>query len=254
MISPAHSTAFTSDDFSDIYPQGIECHYWNRARNRIVLREVRHILGHSAAASSHRVLDVGCGTGVVTAFLRTHGIDSWGCDLGVAPPVDEAIAPYLQYGVDASLLPSAFRNTVRLILLLDVLEHLENPNRLLSAIHEAFPALDAVLFTVPARQELFSNYDVRNRHYRRYDHSNIADLDTPHCFHLERWSYFFHGLYIPARLLKFLGIDRQTELRAPKTLLARSAHAMLAKAFVAEEALLPGRWPGSSIRGVLRRI
>jgi len=254
MIQPADSTAFTSDDFSDIYPVGIERHYWTLARNHIILGEVRRLLASSAADEPRVVLDVGCGTGVVTAFLRTHKLDCWGCDLGIAPPVDTQIAPYLMHGTDASQLPAALRHSVRLVLLLDVLEHLEQPHEMLATIHKAFPALESILFTVPARQDLFSNYDVRNRHYRRYDRSNIATLNTPGCFLLERWSYFFHGLYVPARLLKLFGVDRHTEIHAPGTLLARSAHALLANGFIVEEKLLPGGWPGSSIRGVLRRL
>jgi hypothetical protein len=172
----------------------------------------------------------------------------------VAPPVDSATAPFLMPGANAADLPEEFRRSVNMVLLLDVLEHLEDPTQLIRSLYDAFPCVDTILFTVPARLELFSNYDVRNRHFRRYDASNIQGLDTPDCFTLGRWSYFFHALYVPARLMKMAGVDRQTELQAPKSSLTRLAHSAVATGFVIEESVLPGTWPGSSIRGVLKRV
>ena len=254
MTQPALSTAFNAEDFEDIYPEGIERHYWNSARNRIISRAVCARLQPTRSGQLPRVLDVGCGRGIVTAYLRSRGIDCWGCDLGVAPPVDSATASFLMPGANAADLPEPFRLSVSMILLLDVLEHLEDPTELIRSLYHAFPNVDTILFTVPARQELFSNYDVRNRHFRRYDASNIQGLDTPDCFTLGRWSYFFHSLYLPARLLKMAGVDRQTELRAPKSSLSCLAHRAVATGFVIEESLLPAAWPGSSIRGVLNRV
>jgi 2-polyprenyl-3-methyl-5-hydroxy-6-metoxy-1,4-benzoquinol methylase len=66
---PQRST-FTDDDFKDIYPPGIELHYWSHARNQIV-----HRLSSGLVLPRETVLDVGCGTGVVTAFLRRQGVD-----------------------------------------------------------------------------------------------------------------------------------------------------------------------------------
>jgi len=254
MTQPALSTAFNAADFEDIYPEGIERHYWNSARNRIISRAVNARLTPTRSGQLPRVLDVGCGRGIVTAYLRSRGIDCWGCDLGVAPPVDAATAPFLLPGVNAAELPEEFRQSVTMILLLDVLEHLEDPAQLIRSLYHAFPSVDTIVFTVPARQELFSNYDVRNRHFRRYDASNIQGLDTPDCFKLVRWSYFFHALYLPARLMKMAGVDRQTELHSPKSSLSRLAHSAVATGFIIEESILPGAWPGSSVRGVLQRL
>jgi outer membrane protein TolC len=39
-----------------------------------------------------------------------------------------------------------------------------------------------------------------------------------------------------------------------KSSLSRLAHSAVATGFVIEESVLPGTWPGSSIRGVLKRV
>jgi hypothetical protein len=167
--------------------------------------------------------------------------------------MDAATAPFLMLGVGAAHLPPEFRESVGMILLLDVLEHLEDPACLVRSLYQAYPNVEKILFTVPARQELFSNYDVRNRHFRRYDATNIGNLDNPGFFRLRNWSYFFHSLYLPAMLLKRAGIDRRTEIHAPRSGLARLAHELVATGFCIEESIVPRGWPGSSIRGVLVR-
>lgn len=241
------STAFTPDDFTDIYPPGIERHYWNHARNRIIFDLVKPL-----ARPGCLLLDVGCGTGIVTAYLRGRGLDCHGCDLGIAKPIDAETGRVLTYGVDACELPEAFRSTIGLITMLDVLEHIEKPNETLGRLRDAFRNLEHVFFTVPARMDIWSNYDERNRHYRRYDASTVGDLAEQGRFELIDWSYFFHALYFPARLMKILGIDRQTELKPPAAL--RPAHDLLAGGFVIEQKTLPKRMPGSSIYGVLRIV
>lgn len=245
MSTAPSSTAFTAEDFRDIYPAGIERHYWNHARNRIIHRHISRL-----AAPGEQVLDVGCGTGIVTAFLRARGVECQGCDLGHAAPVNPATAPFLRHGIDACDLDVETRRRVRVITLLDVLEHVENPRSLLERLLPSFPALRSVFFTVPARMDIWSNYDERNRHFRRYDRRSVRDLEVPGALQLAQSSYFFHALYVPARLMKLLGIDRQTRLNAPRLGLL---HSIIAAGFVLEERVIPAAWPGSSMYGILER-
>ncbi len=254
MTSPAApGSAFTEQDFHDIYPPGIEYHYWNHARNQIVHATVTAVIGRQPDKLA-RVLDIGCGTGIVTGYLRDAGIDCWGCDLGTAPPFNLQTAPFLMPGQDAQDLPETFRRTVGVVLLLDVLEHLESPAALLSALMRAFPALHTIVVTVPARRDLWSNYDVRNRHYRRYEPDTLSELASAGAWRLLEWRYLFHVLYPAARVLLALRQSRAEVLHAPGSRAARLLHRLVASFFRLESRVLPRQLPGSSLLAVLQRV
>src|ERR1051325_3501464 len=70
-------TAFTDEQYANPYPPGIERSYWHRARNRILLRRLAPVLAPRA-----RILDIGCGPGIVVDHLRREGLDCAGVDLG----------------------------------------------------------------------------------------------------------------------------------------------------------------------------
>src|SRR5689334_7499866 len=60
------------------YSPGVENIYWHLARNRIVEAQIR-------ASGGGRVLDIGCGRGILVDYLVTHGIDCFGVELGQVP-------------------------------------------------------------------------------------------------------------------------------------------------------------------------
>src|SRR5439155_27714 len=57
-------------------------------------------------------------------------------------------------GVAAENLPPAFRNSIEIIVLGDVIEHLAEPVPFLRSLVQAFPALKGFVLAVPARAEL----------------------------------------------------------------------------------------------------
>lgn len=240
-------TGFVDEEFADAYPAGIEHHYWNSARNRIVHRLLRSVMGERGGLC----VEIGCGTGIVTDYLRRNGCNCIGVDIGGAPPCNRVVAPFLRLGVDAFELPEDLRDSTRFILMLDVLEHIERPDAFLSKCRDRFANLSAVLFTVPARMEVWTNYDEYYRHFKRYDHNTIRELFAPADYSLADWGYFFHALYPPARLLTLLKRDRQTRLSAPAFALP---HRLLALAFSIEQMIVPKRMPGTSIYGILKVI
>ncbi|MGV3638599.1 MAG: class I SAM-dependent methyltransferase [Flavobacteriales bacterium] len=237
-IDPS-STAFDPRQFDAIYPPGVERHYWNICRNAILTRAVR-------AAGNGNVLEVGCGKGLVVAHLRAQGIEARGVDLAEVTPLPE-VAAHVRTGVDLFDIGTAHFHDVGIVLLLDVIEHIEHPTDFVERIRAHVPSAHTFIFTVPARQELFSNYDEFNRHFLRYDRTTLRrHVDTTG---KRNWkaSYFFHALYPAAWLvLKWKGA-RETRYVVPKTVLQRLGHRLLGWIFLVEYSVLPGGVPGTSI-------
>ena len=134
------------------------------------------------------------------------------------------------------------------ILLLDVLEHLEDPAAFLSALRPAFPNLRAAVVTVPARQELWSAWDVRFGHQRRFDLPSLAALCADAGWQVQSMRYFFHALY-PVLLGVSRIVGRGTRAVPPR---GRSAlHGLLARLFSFEAGLPVGGIVGSSLIAVV---
>ncbi len=253
MIPLAESPAslFSTDQYADCYPAGIEDGYWTLARNWMVadaLGEARR-RGFWAGGPA---LEIGCGPGIVVQHLRSRGIDAWGVELA-QPQLRSGVAPNIVSGVSFADLPQIFRDEVTAVLLLDVIEHIEDPATFLKAIVAAFPNCRCFLVTVPARQELWSNYDLHYGHHRRYDHNGLATVLDRAGLRSAALRYFFRPLYVGARLLAALDRPRETVLAPPRH---RWLHYLLACGLHGFERLLRpwSSLPGSSLLAIATRV
>jgi 2-polyprenyl-3-methyl-5-hydroxy-6-metoxy-1,4-benzoquinol methylase len=233
-------TEFNIEQFDSIYPKGIENHYWNSAKNRIV----EDVL--SKYRTTANILEVGCGRGVVIKYLLDRGYRIRGVDLAQIP-VDLELNEIIKTGIDVfSLDPIEYRD-VDTILLCDVIEHLEFPELFLLRLKQTFPHLRRFIITVPARQEIFSNYDEFNGHFRRYSRTTLLQDFSKIDGKVNKLTYTYHGLYIPARLLLKSKGQRETNIKAPSGVLQKLVHRILSNYFLLEYMLLPGRWKGTSL-------
>lgn len=237
-------SAFDQEQFKSIYPEGVERHYWNRCRNRVIARMLRRMGAHGP------MLEVGCGKGLVVAALGAMGHDITGVDIAQVDPV-AAAAGRVRAGTDAFDLPGEERQRYRTLLLLDVIEHLEDPPGFVRRLSQAFPSVEWIIVTVPARQELFSAHDTFNRHLRRYDLGLLRRHLDPRGDRPLNAAYFFHGLYPLAWLQARLSKQRR-RFNAPAPGLPSLLHGVLAALLYAEHRMLPGSWPGTSIIAALK--
>lgn len=240
----ATTTAFDHERFDAIYPPGVERHYWNICRNRVIADRLR------AAGAEGPMLEVGCGKGLVVAALRKRGFDITGVELAAVDVVPAAVG-HVTTGTDALRLEEGRRTAVRTILLLDVIEHIEDPVRFLADLRQAYPALRWMVLTVPARQEIFSNYDRFNRHFLRYDRSTLRRHVTSGKEERIRSAYFFHVLYPAARLLLSAKGERKPYFSVPAPGLSSLMHRVIAWCFFLEFRLLPRSWWGTSLIAVV---
>jgi hypothetical protein len=238
-LSDGVGTEFTDDEFDDGYPSGYELHYWNCARSAIV----KDYVG-SVCRSGDTVLEIGSSRGHYVRMLRAAGFDAYGCDLG-NPPVYEDVRDFVFPKTDFANLDVKLRERVTAVLLLDVLEHIERPADFIASILESLPAVRSLIIAVPARQELWSNYDEYCRHFLRYDIRKFREVARDSHLLINTWGYFFHALYVPAWILKKLGLKRATAFPAPKSNFW--LHRLLGYAFWVESRLLPKWVYGTSL-------
>jgi hypothetical protein len=239
------STTYTEDQYDTCYPPGIDNHWWTIARGAQVLRLVR---GENRFGEVF--LEVGCGRGIEVKALRNAGIDVYGVELADVPPL-EGMEPFVSSGVDAVQLPLAERERVTGLLLLDVIEHLPDPATFLKTLESSFPKLSVVVIAVPAAKELWSNYDVFYGHYRRYTTQMLTEMGYDLGWDLKKSGYFFHLLYVPMRILSWLGVERTLVHRAPGQKM-RWLHKLIAYVNRLESSALPQAWMGTSAFAVFR--
>ena len=243
MSNTAVGSAFDQGQFDEAYPPGIEDTYWHLARCRILEKQVR-------AGNGKRVLDVGCGRGIVVEYLLARGIDCYGVELSPVP-VPAHLSGRLQTGVLAEELDETARLATDTIILGDVIEHLPDPVQFLTTLRDAFPNLKSLIVAVPARQELWSNYDEHYGHYRRYDRKMLEETLTASGFIVEESSYMFRLLYLPARLLLAIQKKRSVRLKGAGSL--GLLHQLAARLIEADFHLLPASTYGLSVIGRSRR-
>jgi SAM-dependent methyltransferase len=179
--------------------------FWFRARNRLITWAIaRHFPG------ARSLLEVGCGTGFVlsgiaTAFpgLRLAGSEAATEGLAFA----QARAPgasLLQ--MDARRVP--FRDEFDVVGAFDVIEHIEDDRAVLAEMRAAAVPGGGVLLTVPQHPWLWSEYDARAGHLRRYRARELAAKIAGAGLEIVRMASFV------ALLLPFMYLSRRAQ-RAP---------------------------------------
>jgi SAM-dependent methyltransferase len=149
-----------------------ERHWWFRARRRALLE-----LGTSLLPPAGRLVDVGCGTGAdVASFSPSYdrrGIDASETAIAFARERHEGVR------FEVGALPGAGADTIGsadLVLLCDVLEHIERDEEFLVWLMATMKPGAHLLITVPADPRLWSPHDEVYGHYRRYTAASLSAL------------------------------------------------------------------------------
>ena len=153
------------------YRELYERHWWWRAREELVLATLER---WRPAEGWRAILDVGCGDGLffekLSPFGQVEGIEMdptgirrdgpWAERIRIGP-FDESFQPGKKYS---------------LLLMLDVLEHFQDP---VGALGRALALLEPhgrILLTVPAFLLLWTSHDELNHHRTRYTRRSLASL------------------------------------------------------------------------------
>ncbi len=152
-------------------------------------RAMRSFLGD---ITSTEVLDVGAGSGIFSRQLL--GDDICKSAICVDPNYVEETQE-LHNGKKISFVKSIDNTTQKLVLMMDVLEHVEDDVALLKSYSDSMPDDGVILITVPAFQFLWSGHDVFLEHYRRYDIKAIEETIIAAGLTPVKSRYFFGSLF-----------------------------------------------------------
>ncbi len=176
-------------------------HPWETVRIKIIKRLLQPLLEHEVNNGS--VLDIGCGDAYVIQQLAAcwPSFNYIGIDSAFTDDFIEEIKNRLSSLKDVSFYSNLSDiqefDTVRVALLLDVLEHVENDKALLADVALRLQKRGYVLITVPAFQKLYCRHDKWLGHVRRYSRRELQDCIQAAGLTPLASGYFFSALLIP---------------------------------------------------------
>ena len=157
------------------------------------------------------LVDVGAGAGLLGTFLaRDRPLVSYRF---VEPIASLRAVLTSRYGSAADAGGDRIYRAARFVTLLDVLEHQEDDRRFMAELLDKMPSGASLLLTVPAGQELWSQWDVSLGHHRRYSRDSLVECFDGLPVHIREVSYLFPEL-VPLALLRARRLRR---VRQPLT-------------------------------------
>jgi SAM-dependent methyltransferase len=147
-------------------------HFWCRRRF-----EVLQELADARLRSVTRVAEIGCGNGVLQRQLEdTYLFAPSGFDLHEAALRKNICRRAGVYCYDINDRAEEFRKAFDVLLLFDVLEHIEDQDRFLESVKFHLADGGCIIINVPALQWLFSPYDRVQGHQRRYSLASLLEV------------------------------------------------------------------------------
>ena len=204
-------------EFFDTLTRNEASHFWYRSRDRLLV----WALG-AYFPEARRLLEIGCRAGnVLAAFGRAFPeVELIGSEIEPASvAAARARLPRLSLvRADARHMPFAGRFDV--VGMFDVLEHIDEDERVLQELFATTRPGGGVLLTVPQHPRLWSVVDTHSGHRRRYTREDIARKLARSGFTIVLMTSFV-SLLLPLAWLSRIrqnrtGLDLDAELQLPR--------------------------------------
>lgn len=169
-------------------------HWWFASRRSIIETIVYSRL--KSIGSHSKILDAGCGTGGNLDLLCSLSCDVTGLEM--EPNAAEIARSKSGKAVYIGSLPDQVPfvdDSFDLIVLLDVLEHIEDDRGALASLTAKLKPGGHLLITVPAFSFLWSNHDESHHHKRRYRLQELCgkmrqcNLDPKYASYFNTWLF-----------------------------------------------------------------
>lgn len=174
-------------------------HFWIRRRFEVLRR-----LAGPMIAGAREIAEIGCGHGLLQLQIEnSFHREVTGFDLNEVALKKNlsslgSICCYDIYQKDPRL-----RERFDLILLFDVLEHIDDESRFLTALLFHLAPKGKLIVNVPAGQWAYSAYDQAAGHHRRYAIHSLREVARHNNLEVTAWSYWGLPL-LPILLLRKL--------------------------------------------------
>ena len=187
-------TGIMADEYFDLAtPQ----HFWCRRRFE-VLQELADVRLRSTTG----VAEIGCGNGVLQRQLEdAYNLAPTGFDLHEAALRKNMCRRGAVYCYDINDRAEEFQKAFDLLLMFDVLEHIEDQDRFLESAKFHLADGGCIIINVPALQWLFSPYDRVQGHQRRYSLAALLAVAKRNGFRVSKATYW-GGPLVPILALR----------------------------------------------------
>lgn len=141
--------------------------FWHRVRSAAIADRL-------VATGVREVVDVGAGAGNLGGWLAANqpGIRY----RFLEPMIDLSGLLVDRFGPSNLVTSTADIGDADAVTMLDVLEHIEGDREFLVDLFENMRPRSELLLTVPANQWLFSNWDIKLGHHRRYSRQTLRSV------------------------------------------------------------------------------
>jgi len=174
-----------------------EAGWWYDARMFGVKRILERMATHDET-----ICDVGAGYGAMIPALQPFGsVAAFEPDEARRQACARTYPGTVGHGDFAQFILESVAS-FSLVTLYDVVEHVEDDVAFLKNIARTLRPKGHIFISVPALQLLWSDFDVRNGHYRRYTRKHIERVVRAAGFEIEYATYWNMMLLIPTLLVR----------------------------------------------------
>jgi len=190
-------------DYKDFLKLGQtkDLHFWYKARKNLIYNLLNSIL--KDYKQDRLILNLGCGTGTELEILEKFG------QVYMLDNNQNAIEIVKKQGYKIILADvekyNFQNNNYDAICCFDLLEHLQNDQKVINNIFQALKKDGYFFFTIPAFQYIFSSHDIAMEHYHRYSKKDILkklEIAGFKILKINYWNFILFPFIATIRIIK----------------------------------------------------